>query len=384
MPSVKDYIAAEKAKVASVFEEEVELTPYDMRRTYTDFRVTAVNGHRAEHRILVSLYDDQIYIDPKNRRPWRRLTVSDLDVRVRYGQVGNHANKVLRVMNEGRSVGEAVPEELAALARKDRPEAGLLVDAGTKLSLRFMLEEAYQLGGYGEFPDRKNSNGVTPEDARELADQAIGPADRPVVSAERAGERSIWRYREGGGVESAMGIDDLLSEIVMTQSQDPFDDGFIHRCTRVCDDGRRDDAGFRVSEQPSQLLIRLGREGQALCEVSERNNDLIWRFAAQTASGNYGYEVETRVLPHGVLALMGSLGYATDDARAAISGDRFEARYAALSAIWDQCSPIGAKIADIAAREAVRRSPASVAAAARAKAASAGQAERRQARGQKH
>lgn len=378
---ISDYIEKERAEVAALFEEDVELSPHDFRPTFTEFRVMAVDGREAKHRVLVSFYDTQAYMDPHNRMPWKQLKVSDLDVRVRYGQVGNYANKVLRVLDPGHDLAEIVQGDPRAESQPARPEAGLLVERGAKLSLRAMLEEAYRLGGYGEYPDRKNFNGVTVEEARELADQAIGSGERLVASEAREGERAIWSFREGKGVDSPLDIDDLLSEIDMAQGQDPFDDGFLHRCTRVYEDGHREGAGFRVSEQPYQLLTRLGREGQALFEVSERDGDLIWRFGTQISVGDYGYEVETRVLPHGVLALMESLGYDTADARAAISGERFEERHAALGAIWEQSQPIGTKIADIVVREPNTHNPADIAAAARGTAADLGQVGRGQMRG---
>lgn len=192
--SINDCIEKEKAKVAALFEEDVELTPYDFRPSFTEFRVMAVNGQKAKHRVTVSFYDDQIYVTPKNRDPSCKLQVSDLDVRVRYGQVGNHANKVLRVLSPGHSLEEALPISASESLRPGRPESGLYVEGGTKLSLRAMLEEAYQLGGYGEHPDRRNSNGITAVEARAIAAEAIGPAARHAV--ERSPEGIAAAARE--------------------------------------------------------------------------------------------------------------------------------------------------------------------------------------------
>lgn len=179
--SINDYANAERDAVAALFEEDAKLTPYDYRPTYIEFRVMSVDGQEAQHRVLVSFYDTQAYIDPHKRDPWKTLKVIDLDVRVRYGQVGNYANKTLHVLNAGHSFAEVVRRELRAEDYPARPEAGLLVEHGAKLSLRAMLEEAYQLGGYGEYPDRKNSNGVTAEEARSIAVEAIGPAARHAI-----------------------------------------------------------------------------------------------------------------------------------------------------------------------------------------------------------
>lgn len=178
---INDYAERERAGVAALFEEDVELSPHDYRPTYIEFRVMAVNGQEAKHRVFVSFYNPQAYIDPHRRNPWKQLKVSDLDVRVRYGQVGNHANKALYVLDPGHDLSEIVQGVPRDMDHPVRPEACLIVEHGTKLSLRAMLEEAYQLGGYGEYPDRKNSNGVTVEEARSIAVEAIGPAVRHAV-----------------------------------------------------------------------------------------------------------------------------------------------------------------------------------------------------------
>lgn len=186
---INDYAEREKEEVAALFEEDVELSPHDFRPTFTEFRVMAVDGREAKHRVLVSFYDTQAYMDPRSRMPWKQLKVSDLDVRVRYGQVGNYANKVLHVLDPGHDLAEIAQGGPHAESQPARPEAGLLVERGAKLSLRAMLEEAYQLGGYGEHPDRKNSNGVTAEEARAIADQAIGGGIAAMVERESHGRK---------------------------------------------------------------------------------------------------------------------------------------------------------------------------------------------------
>lgn len=353
MPDLDSFVAAERDEVASLFMESLDLVLHELRGGHSVFRVRSVDGREASHRILVSLYDDQIYLPPEDRKPWRKLTVSDFDFGVRHGQVQNHANKVLRVLDVGHTV-EEVYEGKTPLGRSGRPESGLLVEAGTKVSLRSMLEEAYQLGGYGDRPHLTNSNGVSPAHARILAGEATGsPFELVPVGGDcrishhdsEGDERVIWRFRNDRAADFELDLDYLVGEIDMAQCQDPFDDGFLHLCTRVYGDGRREDAGFRTSEQPSQLLAGLAREGQALFCVSVRDDDLVWRFGAQSAAGFYGYEIASRILPHGVLALMGSLGYVTDDAHACSLGDRREARHAALCLIWEQCRQVGGLVA---------------------------------------
>lgn len=73
-----EYIKEEAAVLAGKLIEDVSLSAYDMRRNYWQFRVTEFEGKTPTHRILMSYYDDQIYIPPADRKPGKVLHVFDM------------------------------------------------------------------------------------------------------------------------------------------------------------------------------------------------------------------------------------------------------------------------------------------------------------------
>ena len=75
---MSDRIKEEAAVLASMLVEDVSLSAYDMRRNYWQFRVTGFEGKAPAHRILMSYYDDQIYIPPADRKPGKVLHVFDM------------------------------------------------------------------------------------------------------------------------------------------------------------------------------------------------------------------------------------------------------------------------------------------------------------------
>ena len=76
---MSDHIKEEGAVLAGKLIEDVSLSAYDLHRNYWQFRVTEFEGKTPAHRILVSYYDDQIYIPPENRKPGNVLCVFDMD-----------------------------------------------------------------------------------------------------------------------------------------------------------------------------------------------------------------------------------------------------------------------------------------------------------------
>ena len=75
---MNDCIKEEAAVLAGMLTEDVSLSAYDMRRTYWQFRVVTFEGKTPAHRILMSYYDDQIYIPPADRKPGKVLHVFDM------------------------------------------------------------------------------------------------------------------------------------------------------------------------------------------------------------------------------------------------------------------------------------------------------------------
>lgn len=149
----------EQAEIAALFEEDVELGLYDLTSVAT-YRIRSVNGTPAQHTILVSYYNDEVYMPFDSRSNTSRLTVSDQDFVVRCGQVSNHANIHMRVQHSGEIV--------------ERYDAAKVIPAGTKVSLLDLLARAYQLGGYGDRHELLNSNEVTQAQARSIAMEALG------------------------------------------------------------------------------------------------------------------------------------------------------------------------------------------------------------------
>ena len=75
---MNDHIKKEAAVLASMLIEDVSLSAYDMRRNYWQFRVTGFEGKTPAHRMLMSYYNDQIYIPPADRKPGKVLRVFDM------------------------------------------------------------------------------------------------------------------------------------------------------------------------------------------------------------------------------------------------------------------------------------------------------------------
>ena len=75
---MNECIKEEAAVLAGKLVEDVSLSAYDMRRTYWQFRVKGFEGRGPAHRVLLSCYDDQIYIPPADRKPGKVLHVFDM------------------------------------------------------------------------------------------------------------------------------------------------------------------------------------------------------------------------------------------------------------------------------------------------------------------
>lgn len=78
MSEVNGHIKAEADKVAAQLIEKVSLAAYEMRPTYWTFRVTEVDGRKPAHLVLVSYYDDQIYLPAHLRKEGDKLNVFDM------------------------------------------------------------------------------------------------------------------------------------------------------------------------------------------------------------------------------------------------------------------------------------------------------------------
>lgn len=76
----------ERSEIAKLFSEELELGLYSLSSEAT-YRVISVDGIPAQHTILISCYNDEVYLPFESRSNTNRLTVTDLDYDVRYGQV---------------------------------------------------------------------------------------------------------------------------------------------------------------------------------------------------------------------------------------------------------------------------------------------------------
>lgn len=186
-------IAREAAECSALFDEDVELALWNLRPTYAEFRVSRIDGITPAHKVVVSYYDRQAYIPPSKRIPWKSLTVCDLDVRVRYGQVGNIANVSYFVMDEGAS-----REEL----EKHVSDPGQLVSPGGTVSLVGSLELAYRLGGYGEHWDRENYDLDTVRNARSLSIEAAGASSDIRAKSMAASHAAALSDRPGQDAES--------------------------------------------------------------------------------------------------------------------------------------------------------------------------------------
>lgn len=71
-----------------------------------------------------------MYLPFESRSNTNRLTVTDLDYDVRYGQVVNHANIDMRVLNDGMNA--------------ENYNSDIYIPSNTKVSLRDLLIRAYQ------------------------------------------------------------------------------------------------------------------------------------------------------------------------------------------------------------------------------------------------
>lgn len=177
---IASFLSKDSDRVAAMFAEGVEFSLWDLGRHPT-FLVVRVDGIEPAHRITVALYDDQVFLPFSDRDPSERLVIADLDLKVRYGQVWNHANIELRVLDSGVSP-----------ASKLRYPSENYIESGKRISLRGALAEAYQMGGYGDRHGLRNSNGITQEEADFIAAAAVGAAadvrrcDDPKVIADRA------------------------------------------------------------------------------------------------------------------------------------------------------------------------------------------------------
>ena len=78
MSEMNDHIKAEADEVAAQLIEKVSLAAYEMRPTYWTFRVTEVDGRKPAHLVLVSYYDDQIYLPAHLRKEGDKLNVYDM------------------------------------------------------------------------------------------------------------------------------------------------------------------------------------------------------------------------------------------------------------------------------------------------------------------
>lgn len=202
---LSDLIAQNRTDICELFSEELELSVDDIEHhnsMFDDidhyvviFLVNAVNGIPTPNRITIKFYNNQIfYRDPERRYPYRSLHVWDEDFKVRYGRFWGVGDKALYVLDKahtvdelqhlrwpvrgGSSDGGRTLDKVYYLPYSDievsRPEAGLYVEHGVKLSLRAMLEEAYLLGEFSLA--NKWRNGITTEDAQRIADEALGLA----------------------------------------------------------------------------------------------------------------------------------------------------------------------------------------------------------------
>lgn len=186
-------VAKEAAEYAALFDEDIEFTLWNLRPTYTEFRVSRINGITPAHKIVVSYYDRQAYIPLSNRIPWKSLIICDLDVHVRYGQVGNIANISYFVMREGAS-----REELEKRVSDPRQ----LISPGDTISLVESLELAYSIGGYGEHWDRENYDLDTVRNAKSISTEATGVSSDIHAKSMAAAHAATLSTRLDRAVES--------------------------------------------------------------------------------------------------------------------------------------------------------------------------------------
>lgn len=78
MSEMNDCIKAEADEVDAQLIEKVSLAPYEMRPTYWTFRVTEVDGRKPANLVLVSYYDDQVYLPAHLRKEGDKLNVFDM------------------------------------------------------------------------------------------------------------------------------------------------------------------------------------------------------------------------------------------------------------------------------------------------------------------
>lgn len=67
----------ERSEIAKLFSEELELGLYSLSSEAT-YRVISVDGIPAQHTILISCYNDEVYLPFESRSNTNRLTVTDL------------------------------------------------------------------------------------------------------------------------------------------------------------------------------------------------------------------------------------------------------------------------------------------------------------------
>ena len=60
--TVEEIIQKDMEELQSFFVEDIELVAHDLRHTYTQFRLKAIDGVPVKSKILLDFYDDMIYM----------------------------------------------------------------------------------------------------------------------------------------------------------------------------------------------------------------------------------------------------------------------------------------------------------------------------------
>lgn len=80
---IENAIRKEAEEVARQFEEKLSLSFYDLRHTFCEFVVSEVDGRTPSHMLIVSFYDDEIYLPPSKRSGLNKLSVFDMGLKDR-------------------------------------------------------------------------------------------------------------------------------------------------------------------------------------------------------------------------------------------------------------------------------------------------------------